>query len=437
MSNSKEALRQGSVGSTANRAADLLFQYIASHQKIGKYSNNDELRTEIDKIVAFALSNGNLKKNNARSVSKEYYSNGRQLGFHGFVISVLMIEANYQKSTPTNFALISEVINEELTSRNVPPPIIYGDIYFTQSTGQKKIKEPSNCIICNLGSGKLIELRNFRKVHEKCLALDVSVEQNQIFADRASITDQINTETEKMLNLHPNYSLWGAFFGDPEEDSRITAHKTNLKDKIEKLNKQIKKLSLIDEKLKVKRQQYLIKHGVKINESIKYWPGYPPDYFWEELRSQALKKSRGRCKDCRKKNIYELHLHHLRPLSLGGLNEIENLITLCRSCHQKRHSHSFTDENSEYRSSSVNKKLTILGKIKLAKSTDKRLWIRYIDETGAQTERWLKVYQILHEKSASKTSRKWVEGYCELRAEDRSFRIDRIQMAKVYGMKHL
>ena len=35
----------------------------------------------------------------------------------------------------------------------------------------------------------------------------------------------------------------------------------------------------------------------------------------------------------------DLHLHHIRPFSMGGLTVDENLITLCRLCHQSLHPH--------------------------------------------------------------------------------------------------
>lgn len=33
----------------------------------------------------------------------------------------------------------------------------------------------------------------------------------------------------------------------------------------------------------------------------------------------------------------ELEIHHIKPVAEGGGDEPENLITLCHSCHLKRH----------------------------------------------------------------------------------------------------
>ncbi len=67
------------------------------------------------------------------------------------------------------------------------------------------------------------------------------------------------------------------------------------------------------------------------------FPGYPPD--WDE-RSRAVRNRDGRaCTRCgwprgyriRRRN---LHAHHRVPLSRGGDNSFENLVTLCHICHR-------------------------------------------------------------------------------------------------------
>ena len=124
----------------------------------------------------------------------------------------------------------------------------------------------------------------------------------------------------------------------------------------------------------------------------------------------------------------------MRPFAQGGLNELENLVILCRTCHEARHSHKFTNQDAPQKNSNIKKTLTTLDKVKLALSSNKRLWIRYTDEKGKQTVRWVKVYRIFSENSQTHKNRKWMETRCELRNEDRSFRINRINHAKVYGI---
>jgi hypothetical protein len=61
---------------------------------------------------------------------------------------------------------------------------------------------------------------------------------------------------------------------------------------------------------------------------------YPADWLKraENIRNRDLKQ----CAGCGRMNV-ELHVHHIKPLSNGGLNSKDNLITLCRECHQAIH----------------------------------------------------------------------------------------------------
>jgi hypothetical protein len=56
-----------------------------------------------------------------------------------------------------------------------------------------------------------------------------------------------------------------------------------------------------------------------------------------KLRMAVLKRDDYRCKICgRRPSDYvdlELHVHHARPWAKGGLTLLENLITLCHTCH--------------------------------------------------------------------------------------------------------
>lgn len=58
-------------------------------------------------------------------------------------------------------------------------------------------------------------------------------------------------------------------------------------------------------------------------------------------KSEVAKKNRGRvkvirgctCAICGFSNPLALDVHHIRPTSAGGSDEIENLACLCRNCH--------------------------------------------------------------------------------------------------------
>ncbi len=64
-----------------------------------------------------------------------------------------------------------------------------------------------------------------------------------------------------------------------------------------------------------------------------------------DVVSEALLLSNGVCFDCnsnapfvRKSDLTPyLEVHHVVPLSEGGLDALENVVTLCPNCHRKRH----------------------------------------------------------------------------------------------------
>lgn len=56
---------------------------------------------------------------------------------------------------------------------------------------------------------------------------------------------------------------------------------------------------------------------------------------------QVLERDDYRCRGCG--NTRHLELHHIIFRSQGGTDEADNLVTLCRRCHQRTH------RNSEWR----------------------------------------------------------------------------------------
>lgn len=66
------------------------------------------------------------------------------------------------------------------------------------------------------------------------------------------------------------------------------------------------------------------------------FPEYPPN--WNELKKSVLKRDRYRCTRCGANNM-KLHVHHVRSLSKGGTNRLNNLTTLCEYCHGQIHPH--------------------------------------------------------------------------------------------------
>lgn len=61
-------------------------------------------------------------------------------------------------------------------------------------------------------------------------------------------------------------------------------------------------------------------------------------YEWREQRKRCYERDNWTCRDCGVKcnNGVRINAHHIIPRRHGGGDELENLLTLCASCHQKR-----------------------------------------------------------------------------------------------------
>lgn len=85
-----------------------------------------------------------------------------------------------------------------------------------------------------------------------------------------------------------------------------------------------------------------------------YWPrgiskhtrvcdGYPiSDYYgldWNKIRKRIYERDNWTCKDCGKysRQKHVLVAHHVVPYRVKKEHKEENLVTLCRQCHRKRH----------------------------------------------------------------------------------------------------
>lgn len=283
--------------------------------------------------------------------------------------------------------------------------------------------QPENlCVICNRQGGEVIRLRNNSVIHIECTGVKFEKELQKIKVD-------IIDEKSEYQKIRHNYGIWGRIFGDPKEDQRVRLEQ-------ERINLLIK--TLTDKKAHVERKKldFFSAHQSSIDLAIRFWPTYPPDDYWQKFRSDCGSAANFKCTQCRRKaNLETGHVHHKVPLSLGGLNELSNFEWLCRSCHEGRHHHSFSDQGDfaapppkPYREFNINQR------IRLAKSLGRRLWIDYVDEDGRNTHRWVSIHEKIFEGPPG--NRAWIKAYCHLRKEDRTFRVDRIRMAEVYGHKH-
>lgn len=66
----------------------------------------------------------------------------------------------------------------------------------------------------------------------------------------------------------------------------------------------------------------------------------PPKKISEELRQQVQKRARNYCEYCRYPGRIadqgQLTVDHIKPIQLGGENELENLACCCTGCNQRK-----------------------------------------------------------------------------------------------------
>lgn len=83
---------------------------------------------------------------------------------------------------------------------------------------------------------------------------------------------------------------------------------------------------------------YLIERGREkgddfLGKTIDYWEINSGKNIPESIRKTVLERDNEECYICGDKQI-ELQIHHIIKRRLGGSNDIDNLITLCPSCHR-------------------------------------------------------------------------------------------------------
>ncbi len=176
-----------------------------------------------------------------------------------------------------------------------------------------------------------------------------------------------------------------------------------------------------------------------------YWLSRPPD--WESRREQVLTSSV--CDNCGQ--CYNLHVHHIIPISKGGSHKKENLIVLCEKCHSAEHGNRvFTYdqdgfENGAVSISSFEKKLKLIQK---AIESESKIEFKYKKYDGEISHRKILPKRIKksgyapHQNNNNNsdgnkvTNHKnygnlCVEGFCYLRNDERIFAIKYISYLKI------
>lgn len=133
------------------------------------------------------------------------------------------------------------------------------------------------------------------------------------------------------------------------------------------------------------------------------------------LKQMIINERGAFCENCGGET--ELQVDHVIPISRGGTNEADNLQLLCYECHQKKHNYKFNEIGVNTQS--------VKGKYKLIRDAidqEKKLEIKYQDYSGNTTERIISPIEI-----EKKDGKYYLKSYCNLRNEERVFRISRIK----------
>lgn len=138
------------------------------------------------------------------------------------------------------------------------------------------------------------------------------------------------------------------------------------------------------------------------------------------IRKIRLIEQRGaHCEECGRGGSF--YVHHIIPVSEGGSYELNNLKLLCSECYFSKHNYNLDEIGI-----SKKRPLDKYERIGKAIYEKKKLEIKYQAYNGEITTRI-----ISPKKTVEKEGITYIEAFCYLRNEERTFRISRIKNAKI------
>lgn len=163
---------------------------------------------------------------------------------------------------------------------------------------------------------------------------------------------------------------------------------------------------------------------------------------WLIIKDEVFEKYGRKCVNCGATE--NIDVHHKIPLSEGGTNCLDNLIPLCRNCHEKLHNFKMgkndnTKIDFQYGTRSTKDKKAMIG-YKICDAIEKGYRIKIKYKSGKAdnekiTERIIRPLEIqlgsesqnkLINNSKYNQNKSFLRAFCELRKEERLFRLDRI-----------
>lgn len=148
-----------------------------------------------------------------------------------------------------------------------------------------------------------------------------------------------------------------------------------------------------------------------------------PESPWGKIRQEVFKRDLFRCTYCGFNR--NLTVNHKIPLKFGGTNDITNLETLCKKCHEDLHNRSIFDPKSNFKDiDNYGSDPHLTKKVKIivdAINNSDYMTIDYVDKKGSVTHRKITPKNLFEEHN-----RIYLRSFCYLRNEERTFRISRI-----------
>lgn len=85
----------------------------------------------------------------------------------------------------------------------------------------------------------------------------------------------------------------------------------------------------------IRRHKSGVSHIVRANYNTNQF-GQQKKAGWYQIADAVRKRDGGKCVWCPNP---ARDVHHIKPLSRGGLTVMSNLACICDTCHNKRHGH--------------------------------------------------------------------------------------------------
>ena len=144
---------------------------------------------------------------------------------------------------------------------------------------------------------------------------------------------------------------------------------------------------------------------------------------WDRIRKSVLARDNYTCRSCRRKD--NLTVNHIVQLSQGGTNNLENLQTLCKYCHEKKDNRKIFGESFNHDSNYGSRATpsSTVQSIERAIAMKSRIKITYTDINEKVTYREITPSHFTKEHGIA-----YLVAFCHLRNEKRTFRLSRLML---------